>query len=172
MCSMHLSRKQRTGTTDSSAPRFKDPETSFQYRTMPVTESGCLIWTGTTDLRGYGQIRIDGRQRYAHRYAWERANGPIPDSMVIDHLCHTIQCCNIDHLRLVTQGQNMQNRRGAQPRNKSGIRGVYWDNTREKWVVKIGLNWKHHFGGYFTDREEAGRVAAEMRGKLMTHSQN
>lgn len=36
-----------------------------------------------------------------HRLSWEDNVGPIPEGMVIDHMCRVRACCNPDHLRAV-----------------------------------------------------------------------
>ena len=48
----------------------------------------CWLWDGCLNSRGYGCIGINGVSRLAHRVAYEAAKGPIPDGLVIDHLCH------------------------------------------------------------------------------------
>lgn len=68
---------------------------------------GCHVWTGSTTPHGYGKIKVDGRWPYVHRLAWELDRGPIPDGLVIDHICRNRRCCRVDHLRLVTQRQNV-----------------------------------------------------------------
>ena len=42
----------------------------------------------------------------AHRIAWFDANGPVPDGLTVDHMCHNRRCVNIDHLRLLTLSEN------------------------------------------------------------------
>lgn len=64
---------------------------------------GCTVWTGRRDRDGYG---IDGRTR-VHIAAWEAANGPVPDGMVLDHLCSNRACFRLVHLEPVTQRENM-----------------------------------------------------------------
>jgi len=61
----------------------------------------CLIYAGGKNSGGYGQFRYNGRGGYAHRYAWERVNGPIPDGMTIDHLCRVRACVRLGHLEVV-----------------------------------------------------------------------
>ena len=45
--------------------------------------------------------------RAAHRVAWELIRGPIPEGLVLDHLCRTSACVNPDHLEPVPQAINM-----------------------------------------------------------------
>ncbi len=43
----------------------------------------------------------------AHRYAWERANGPVPQGQLLRHLkCNQPSCVNVDHLALGTHADN------------------------------------------------------------------
>lgn len=69
--------------------------------------TGCWIWQrGISE--GYGVVG-DGRNgstKYAHRAYYERAKGPIPPGLHIDHWCRNRACVNPDHLEAVTQGDN------------------------------------------------------------------
>ena len=56
--------------------------------------------------KGYSRIYENGKQNQAHRWAWELINGPIPQGLVIDHICRNRACIAIDHLRVVTVGEN------------------------------------------------------------------
>ena len=170
-CRLHYSRWFAKGTVVEPAPRFRDPEESFAARTR-WTDGGCLEWTASRDRIGYARIYVHGTHIFVHRYAWEKVNGPIPDGMVLDHLCHNRACANVEHLRMVTQSANMQNIQTARKGSRSGIRGVSWNSQAGKWTAKVCVDGKFHFGGYFEDKEEAGRVAAEMRARLMPYSQN
>lgn len=55
---------------------------------------------------GYGRLRVNGKNHMAHRYAWERVNGPIPNGMTIDHLCFNRACIEPAHMRIVTRAVN------------------------------------------------------------------
>jgi HNH endonuclease len=74
-------------------------------RTVPFVD--CLIYVGNPSMR-YGRIGIGGgRYRGAHVVVWEDHNGrPVPPGHVIDHLCVTPRCVNVDHLRPLTPAQN------------------------------------------------------------------
>lgn len=52
-------------------------------------------------------MNVDYMPRYVHRVAWELANGPIPDGMVIMHRCDNPPCVELSHLVLGTQKENI-----------------------------------------------------------------
>lgn len=78
---------------------------------IPVTESGCWLWSKAEQTNGYGVMGVKGIQRYAHRLAYAEFKGPIPDDLHIDHLCRVRCCINPDHLEAVTCKENIY--RGA-----------------------------------------------------------
>lgn len=81
----------------------------------PITD--CRIWTGRIDRHGYGQIKIggrNGRPHAAHRVSYETEIGPIPEGLVIDHLCRVRNCVNPSHLEPVSNEENV--RRGHKDR--------------------------------------------------------
>jgi hypothetical protein len=67
---------------------------------------GCWVWTGVRDEKGYGRHHVGRRLIKAHRYAYELLVGPIPDGLVIDHLCRNPSCVNPEHLEPVTSAEN------------------------------------------------------------------
>lgn len=80
---------------------------------------GCWLWLGYSDKLGYGRLGSeDGPPIRAHRFSYELNVGPIPEGMVLDHLCSTSSCVRPDHLEPVSQGEN--------------IRRVYRDQTHCK----------------------------------------
>ena len=67
----------------------------------------CIESKKSITTNGYSRIRQNGKQIQAHRWVWELVNGVIPQGMVIDHLCSNKKCVALDHLRMVTQGENI-----------------------------------------------------------------
>ena len=66
----------------------------------------CVQWNGALTSEGYGQIRISGRVRLAHRLMWELFNGQIQPGLQIDHLCRNRACQNVAHMEMVTSRVN------------------------------------------------------------------
>src|SRR5690349_2798017 len=89
--------------------RAGDPVELFFRRVQmdgPVTYLGtqCWMWTGTTNGQpGYGSFRTGTvhaglRTVLAHVYIYEQTRGPVPQGLVIDHLCRNRLCVNPIHI--------------------------------------------------------------------------
>lgn len=90
----------------------------FDAKVSPEPMSGCLLWTGCIDAKGYGLIGVAGRSTGAHRVAWILARGPIPDGLWVLHHCDNPACVNAEggHLFLGTNLDNIRDR-NAKGRN-------------------------------------------------------
>ena len=162
-CNKHYLRLRTHGDPlKTERIRTNSSEESFALRTE--WQGDCLTWTGSKDPKGYGRIQVARGRGKAHRYAWERVNGPIPSGMHVDHICHNPSCVNIRHLRLATAAHNNWNRKGPETRSTSGFRNVHRQDDRWKVVVmKHGIS--NYFGIYDTP-EEAAEVAEQARREL------
>jgi hypothetical protein len=136
-----------------------------------VDKSGeCWIWTGANRNGTYGVIRHNGRSEPTHRVTYELANGPIPEGMDIDHMCHVSLCCRPEHLQAVTHKQNAENRAGARKGSKSGVRGVMWSKASKKWHAQVGHNYRKYHAGFFDTIEEAEAAVIAKRNELYTNN--
>lgn len=71
-----------------------------------LEQSGCWIWIGNRNTSGYGQAIFAGKLAVVHRIAYELFVGPIPQGLVLDHLCRNRACFRPEHLEPVTQQEN------------------------------------------------------------------
>ena len=67
--------------------------------------SSCWMWTGPKSY-GYGKFSIGRKTCLAHRFAYERLKGQIPNGLQLDHLCRNKACVNPEHLEPVTNREN------------------------------------------------------------------
>lgn len=119
-----------------------------------------FAWTNTNGMRyaarSFGRAnRID-----MHRYILGLRRG---DGRV-DHLNGNTLDNQRWNLRRATASQNARNIPGAQKNSQSGVRGVS-PGQDGKWEVRLGLNGKRLFIGYFDtiDEARAARAAAERK---------
>ncbi len=70
----------------------------------------CWNCTAWKNAKGYALIMVYSPglrfQVFAHRAAWTIQNGPIPEGLVIDHLCKNRACVNTSHMEVVTLKEN------------------------------------------------------------------
>ena len=76
---------------------------------VTIADTGCWQWCGATEPRGYGVMWAGAKlgRQLVHRVAYTELVGPIPEGLVIDHLCRNTGCLNPDHLEPVTQRINV-----------------------------------------------------------------
>lgn len=93
---------------------------------------GCWLWCGTIarhpDGFWYGLFAVWGRNIPAHRFSYEINVGPIPEGLVVDHLCNTTMCVRPDHLEAKTQRANVLRGRSLHAQN---ARKTHCDNGHE-----------------------------------------
>jgi hypothetical protein len=78
----------------------------FSAKLSDLDESGCKLWKGCINSKGYGLFGIERNQYLAHRVAWAIKHDD-PGDMSVLHRCDNPPCCNVDCLFLGTQLDNV-----------------------------------------------------------------
>ncbi len=114
------------------------------------------------------RLTVNGKPQNVllHRMITNAKNG-----YSVDHINHNTLDNRKSNLRICTNSQNHQNRKGAQKNSKSGIRGVYWDKRKQKWGAQLEIMGNCVFSRSFDSISEAERAVKEARAKYMPYSQ-
>ena len=123
--------------------------------------AGSLHWTG------YRYVTVLGCAYPEHWLVWFYVKGVWPRAF-LDHRNGVRDDNRWSNLREASRKQNNENARTRKD-NKTGTRGVCWDNTEGKWRAYLYHNKKQINLGHFHEIEEArlARLAAER--KFFTH---
>ena len=146
-----------------------DVEARF-WAKVQRSETGCWEWTSGHWGDGYGIFLIQKRAKAAHRVAYTLLHGPIPEGVLLDHRCHNKGCVNPSHLRFSDHKSNAENRTGANRNNKSGVRGVWWEPKRGKWLGRVMHEGRSYFIGSHEHLEDAKTAIEALRNELFTHN--
>lgn len=109
----------------------------------------------------YGEVgHKKGKTILLHRFL----TGAKPREYV-DHKNHNIRDNQKDNLQVISNRENLTNRKGKNKNNKSGYRNVFWNTDINKWDVYLCKNYKRIHIGTFNDLNEAGIAAEQARKK-------
>lgn len=120
---MHLARWKRHGSLDDPRPTVEQRFWAKVDKAGPVPPYApslgpCWLWLGASQELGYGLFFPERRSPLgAHRFAYQALVGPIPEGLVLDHLCRVPACVNPTHLEPVTVAENT--RRGVEARRSA-----------------------------------------------------
>ena len=160
-------------------PNLSEAEKQRFWNKVEKDGDRCWIWAGETYSNSnrkllYGQFRIGAHRYAAHRVSWRIFHGAIPDGLQLDHRCYNTLCVNPAHLHVVTSQENSENRLGPSASKsdcpRSGFRGVTWNRSRCRWIVIVKHSGRCHYGGRYTDVNEANRAAIALRNRLMSNN--
>ena len=105
------------------------------------------------DRDGYVLNFIKGKVYREHRLIWLYVYGEMPNG-ILDHINRIKTDNRIENLRIVSFSENRQNI-GKLATNKSGLKGVWFNNKAKNWCASICADKKKYFVGSFPTKEEA-----------------
>lgn len=111
---------------------------------------------GTLLHSGYLGICIGPKRWQAHRIAWALHHGAWPKDQ-IDHINGIKTDNRICNLREATNSQNGKNL-GLSKANKSGVKGVSFENYTQRWKASIKVENKTISLGRFNSIEDAAKA--------------
>lgn len=77
----------------------------------------CWLWPGWKNEAGYGMVHGAERDHMVHRVVFEHFVGPVPEGLVLDHLCRVKGCVNYSHVEPVAQRTNVLRGEGLPAEN-------------------------------------------------------
>jgi len=137
-------------------------ENGFLYRKKSDGGRSIGSSVGSDNGKGYLVTSIKPYGVYCvHRIIWMLAHGADPDYMTVDHINKDTRDNRIENLRLVSPSHSNFNR-GIRADNKSGYKGVSYDEGTGKWVAHIQFEYKKYKKSFeFKNEAIAARSKAE-----------
>ncbi|UCC96328.1 MAG: HNH endonuclease [Phycisphaerales bacterium] len=118
-------------------------------------------WHTVGDRGTFYAARNTGQRRGLKRVVvkMHREVLKVPAGMFVDHINHNGLDNRKANLRPATQAQNARNRRKVQRGNVHSIyKGLTWYRREERWAVRVMVNRKSKFIGYFDNELNAARA--------------
>ena len=143
-----------------------DPTTgNFTWRMRRGNKSEGSV-AGCLHENGRVLIGVEGKLYWVHRLVWLYVYGHFPQ-YEIDHINRKADDNRLINLRPTTRKENQENQ-GLRCNNKSGHRGVSWDNRRKKWIVTIRTFGKTRYVGAYISLDDAAQASLQARDKTFT----
>jgi len=132
------------------------------WKAMPNKRSDLIGTEAGTFDGDRRQITISKKHYKTHRLVFLMFYGYMPKE--VDHIDGNPLNNKILNLRPATRSEQLCNT-GLRKTSKSGIKGVSWDASRNKWTVVVSKNKQTMYRNRFDDLELAQLVGIEARDK-------
>ena len=117
-----------------------------------------LKWRLST-TNGTGYVKNNATGVYLHRLVTN-----CPKGMLVDHISHNTLDNRKEMLRICTSQENQCSQK-VNTKNTSGVKGVYWDKSRCKWMAAIKYDGKFILLGRFDDKKLAIKAREDAANK-------
>jgi hypothetical protein len=94
----------------SGSERYGTVMERIERDTFYEPNSGCWLYAGPVDEKGYGRIRIGGKKLRVHNATFRNDKRPLAKDQLVMHSCDMPCCWNPEHL---SAGTNKENRQDA-----------------------------------------------------------
>jgi HNH endonuclease/AP2 domain len=161
-CSFVCMGKARAASSRSGVP--------YKKNTIPLTKGKVAVvssadydyvnqWTWYAHSQGYAARKPKHQSAiFLHRALVERMLGrQLKENGDVDHRDRDRLNNRRSNLRLCTSQQNSANS-SLGIRNRSGFKGVHWNETASRWVAQTKLNGRTKHLGCFLSAEDAARA--------------
>lgn len=128
----------------------------------PISEGDTAGYISTSD--GYRYIGFDHQEILAHRLIWLWMTGQFPKCQ-IDHINKIRNDNRWVNLREATNSQNTHRADTGRPNTSTGIKGIWFDKSRNQYRVRLRCNGADVAIGRFLTLDEAikQKEAAELK---------
>ena len=164
--SMRLSGLSPNGVEGRMAKRILTLEDRFFSKIEPEPMSGCWLWSGVLNNKGYGMLHLvvnwKRRSVLAHRVSWELAYGPVPAGMWCLHKCDVRSCVSPEHMFLGTRLDNVAD----MVLKERGCNGRYYGSNETKpgrFRASVTFHGRQYSLGVYDTAEAASVVAKQFR---------
>ena len=142
------------------------PSAEERFGPRPIVRGGHDVWTGFTDHRGVGVVRIEGKLRTVQRAAWEFAHGPLPPGARVNSCAKERACVRVEHLSLTHPTSASDKPAGVSQRRPRGtgsireLRAGVWQVAVTAGSTSAG-NPIRRYATVHGDRDDAETALAE-----------
>jgi hypothetical protein len=116
-------------------------------------------YTWYLNKSGYTMTTVYGKVIFMHNLVMNP-----PENKQVDHIYHNTNDSRKENLRICETYENAINKI-MQSNNTSGVVGVSWCKTKEKWAAYINYNKKRYSLGRYTNFEDAVKARKEAEEK-------
>jgi len=113
------------------------------------------------DTGGYCQVNLHQCKKLTHKRIHQLVANAFIDNIdnkkCVDHINNDRLDNNVKNLRFATHQENNRNRKLTN-KNKSGVKGVYFHNERNKWCAQIKIDGISIHLGLYENIEDAKKA--------------